>query len=92
MGWALSCLQLRLLYQEVDLYCNSKAASLLKDQLGLPYTNVYETHNDLNLVNEKLWALHKIFTYSLQDDPFLHVDGDVFLFKELPDSLLGSEL
>jgi hypothetical protein len=92
MGWALSCLQLQRLYGHVDLYCNDKAASLLKDQLGLPYTNVYESHDDLNIVNENLWALHKIFTYSLQNEPFLHLDGDVFLFKELPLSLLGSEL
>lgn len=92
MGWALSCLQLQQLYTKVDLYCNNKAASLLKDQLGLPYTNVYETHDNFNIVNEKLWALHKIFTYSLQNEPFLHLDGDVFLFKELPASLLASEL
>lgn len=92
MGWALSCLQLHHLYGKVDLYCNHNAALLLKGQLALPYTNVYETHNDLNIVNENLWALHKIFTYSLQNEPFLHLDGDVFLFKELPSSLLGSEL
>lgn len=92
MGWALSCLQIQRLYKRVDLYCNSKAASLLKDELGLPYSNVYVTHDDLNIVNEKLWALPKVFTYSLQNEPFLHLDGDVFLFKELPTSLLGSEL
>lgn len=92
IGWALSCLQLQQLYTKVDLYCNNKAALLLKDQLGLPYTNVYETHDDLNIINEKLWALPKIFTYSLQNEPFLHLDGDVFLFKELPATLLGGGL
>lgn len=92
MGWALSCLQLQRLHKKVDLYCNSKAASLLKDELGLPYANVFVTHDGLNVVNEKLWALPKVFTYSLQDEPFLHIDGDVFLFKELPASLLESGL
>lgn len=92
MGWALSCLQLQLLYHNVDLYCNSNAALLLKDKLGLPYNNIYVTHDDLNVVSEKLWALPKIFTYSLQKEPFLHLDGDVFLFKKLPVSLLSSEL
>lgn len=92
MGWALSCLQLKHFYKDVDLYCNSKAGSLLIDQLGLPYSNVHVTHDDFNIVNEKLWALPKVFTYSLQDEPFLHLDGDFFLFKKLPDSLLGGEL
>lgn len=92
MGWALSCLQLLRLYKNVDLYCNSKVASLLKNELELPYSNIYVTHDDLNIVNEKLWALPKVFTYSLQDEPFLHVDGDVFLFKELPVSLLKGGL
>ncbi len=92
MGWALSCLQIQQLYGYVDLYCNREAASLLKNEIGLPYSNVYVTHDDLNLVNEKLWAMPKVFTYSLQEEPFLHLDGDVFLFKALPASLLGSEL
>lgn len=92
MGWALSCLQLQQLYTKVDLYCNSKAASLLKDQLGLPYTNIYKTHDNLKIADQNLWALHKIFTYSLQNEPFLHLDGDVFLFKDLPSYLLNSEL
>src|SRR5882757_562171 len=80
MGWALSCLQLKKLYGNVDLYCNSTAAELLIDRLQLPYRGVYITHDNLKIADEKLWALPKIFTYGLQEHPFLHVDGDVFLF------------
>lgn len=92
IGWALSCLQLHQLYKNVDLYCNSNGALLLKDKLGLPYSNIYITHDDFDIVNEQLWALPKILTYSLQNEPFLHLDGDVFLFKELPAPLLRNEL
>ncbi len=92
IGWALSCLQLHKIYRNVELYSNSCAGELLVDILGLPYSKAYTQHDDFHIANENLWALHKIFTYSLQDEPFLHLDGDVFLFKELPASLLGGEL
>lgn len=92
MSWALSCLQLKHLYNQVDLYCNTPASILLINQLKLPYNNVYITHDNLKIADESLWALPKIFTYGLQDKPFLHVDGDVFLFDKLPTSLLDSEL
>lgn len=92
MGWALSCLQLNKIYNRVDLYANSSAAKLLIDTLELPYYNVNVTHDKLAFVNENLWALPKIFTYSLQKDPFVHFDGDVFLFNQFPDSLLKNEL
>lgn len=82
MSWALSCLQLKKIYNQVDLYCNDEAANLLVDELNLPYNNIQRSHNTLHIIDERLWALPKIYTYSLQNEPFLHVDGDVFLFKE----------
>lgn len=92
MSWALSSLQLNKFYQKIELYANSNAAQLLVDTLELPYNKVNITHDNLNPVNENLWALPKVFTYSLQEEPFLHVDGDVFIFKQLPNSTLKSEL
>ncbi len=92
MSWALSSLQLNKLYGKVDLYCNNQGADILIDQLGLPYEQVHLSHNHLLIPHEKLWALPKIFTYSLQTQPFLHIDGDVFLFDKLPSYLLQSNL
>lgn len=92
MGWALSCLQLKKIYGKIDMYCNSEAAYLLKNELALPYRNYHITHDDLDIANEHLWALPKIHTYSLQDEPFLHFDGDVFLFEKLPSSILNADL
>lgn len=92
MGWTLSCLQLKKIYPKVEIYTNSSAAKLLIDTLELPYDKVNVTHDDLHLANENLWALPKIFTYSLQDTPFLHVDGDVFIFREFPIDLLNGML
>jgi hypothetical protein len=74
MSWALSSLQLQKIYQRVELYTNSNAAKILIDTLELPYYKVNITHDNINTANENLWALPKIITYSLQDDPFLHLD------------------
>jgi len=92
MGWAFSCLQLKQFYKEVYLYANTPAARLLIDELQLPYKEVYCTHDKLFLPRKELWALPKIYTYQLQKEPFLHIDGDVFLFSGLPESLLNSGL
>ena len=83
MGWALSCLQLHKLYGNIALFANSQAARLLIDTLQLPYAEVHTAHDKLCLPHPDLWALAKIYTYSLQEQPFLHIDGDVFLFEPL---------
>jgi len=92
MGWALSCLQLQKLYGNVKLYANSQAARLLIDTLQLPYSEVNLSLDNLNLIHPDLWALPKVYTYSLQEQPFLHVDGDVFIFEPFNPSLLAGEL
>ncbi len=92
VSWALSCLQLKKNYDQVDLYCNSQAADCLIGELNLPYTNVYLSHDKMDLIDDRLWALPKILTYSLQNGPFLHIDGDVFLFDKLPSELLNAGL
>ena len=92
MGWALSCLQLHKLYGSITLYANSPAAGLLLDTLQLPFNSLILVHDQLTLPHPDLWALPKIYTYSLQEKPFLHVDGDVFLFEPLDSGLLDSDL
>jgi hypothetical protein len=92
MSWALSCLQLKKIYGNITLHSNSAGAELLVETLKLPYSEVYTTHDALKLPDLNLWALPKIYTYALQNKPFLHIDGDVFLFDKLPDQLLQSPL
>jgi len=92
MGWALSCLQLHQLYGNITLYANSRAARLLIDTLQLPYADVILAHDELTLIHPELWALSKIYTYSLQEQPFLHIDGDVFPFSPFKSDLLEGEL
>ena len=88
MAWALSCLQLKKYYTEVELHADQVTANVLIDVLKLPYTKVICDLDQFNTNSPQLWALPKIHTYSQQTVPFLHVDGDVFIWKSL-DELSG---
>jgi hypothetical protein len=92
MSWALSCLQLKKFHSEVSLYADSVSAKMLVDTLQLPYSSVSCSLDELNGYHHQLWALPKIFTYSKQESPFLHVDGDVYVWKRFDQRLLNGEL
>lgn len=91
MSWALSCLSLKENYDEVVLYTDSIGYHVLKELLGLPYTNIILQYDNLSCP-EQHWAYPKILTYSLQNQPFIHVDGDVYLPKRLATSIESSGL
>lgn len=82
MSWAFSCLQFRKFYDQVELITDKKGKELLIDRLNLPYTAVHVVMDVLNKYPPGLWALGKIYAYSIQDEPFLHVDGDVFIWEK----------
>ncbi len=92
MGWALSSLQLRKFHDELTLYTDSVSARILIDKLQLPYTNVVCSLDKINNYHPDLWAIPKIQVYSEQEEPFLHIDGDVFIWKRFDDELLSQGL
>jgi len=92
MSWALSCHQLNCFYENTTLYADSVSARLLIDSLQLPYSNVVSTLDELNHYDAGLWALPKIYAYKQQETPFLHVDGDVFIWKAFDPNLLKGEM
>ncbi len=92
MGWALSCLQWQKIYNKVTLYADDIAAKLLIDTLRLPNTTVICELGKLNSCHPSLWALPKIYAYSKQESPFLHVDGDVFIWHRFNETLLQGGL
>jgi hypothetical protein len=83
MSWALSCLQLRKFYDKVELFTNKLGKEILIDLLELPYTKVHLIQDEDIDFPEGLWAYAKLHTYSLQNSPFIHVDGDVFIWEQL---------
>lgn len=94
LSWTLSCLQLTHFYDHVELITNSLGKSILIDQLKLPYTSV-RTDLDKDIFQTlppRLWSLAKIYSYGVQDEPFLHVDGDVYIFRKFPDEIERGQL
>ena len=91
MSWSLSCLSLREHYDEVALYTDTRGKEVLIDLLHLPYTEVHVVFDEFPCLPQH-WALSKIKTYSLQDKPFLHIDGDVFLPKPIDPAILDAPL
>jgi hypothetical protein len=92
MGWAYSCLQLRHFYDEVELITDRVGKELLIDKLKLPYTHTRVVLDDINHYDPNWWAVGKIYAFGLQDRPFLHVDGDVFIWEPFPERLLKAAL
>ncbi len=91
MSWTLSCFQLRQFYGKVELYADEQAIQLLIDELKLPYTKVHLIDKSVQF-DKQAWALAKVNTYKKQSEPFLHVDGDVFIWRKLNEDLMKSSL
>ncbi|MBS1664532.1 MAG: hypothetical protein JST68_26030 [Bacteroidetes bacterium] len=76
---ALSCLCLREFYPSVRLITDTMGKRILVDELRLPYTDVQVSLDVLESFPGCLWALKNLYTYSIQQEPFLHIDGDIYL-------------
>jgi len=92
MSWILSCHQLVKYHKEVELYTDSFGYEILIEKLKLPYTKVHVVLDELNAYHKDLWAVAKIRTFQLQTEPFIHVDGDVFVWESLTDKFENSNL
>ena len=95
LSWALSCLKLTSLYDKVELYTDEFGYHILLDILKLPYTKVHVgLDNSLNseFLHEDFWTLGKIFCYGIQDEPFIHVDSDIYIWEKFSERLSNSQL
>jgi len=92
MSWALSCLQFRKFYNDVELVTDKDGYQLLIEKLKLPYTSVKVVLDAINHYPEKLWAMGKLYAYKIQETPFLHVDGDVFIWEKFKPTLVHASL
>lgn len=91
MSWALSCLKLKEHYDNLHLFTDSQGKKILVEYLNLPYKEVHVCYDDINYA-ESLWAIPKILTYAQQNEPFIHVDGDVFTWRKFSKEQEGAVL
>lgn len=88
---AYSCLTINRHYKDLHLYTDDFGASLLVDDLRLPYSEVHTTLNNFD-VDLNLWALAKVHTYGMQEVPFIHIDNDIFIWDKLPEHIENASL
>lgn len=93
MSMALSCVLLKRHFKNVSLYCNREAIDFLKYELKLPYDHFIEIGPiPQEYIDSNLWAIPKLYTYSLQKQPFIHVDIDWYMFEKPDYSVLNGGL
>lgn len=93
MSWALSCLQLNKIFGKVELITDSLGKEILVDMLNLPFGKIsIALDNILNGYPKDVWALAKIHSYSIQQKPFIHFDGDFYLWQSFEEKILNAEL
>jgi len=93
MSWALSMLEAKKIFGRIELITDTSGMEMLTGILELPYTKVSTVLD--TMPGDYLpdhWSLAKIYTYSLQSEPFLHLDGDVILGARPPEAWLNSPL
>lgn len=81
-SWALAVAQARRHYSEVELVTDHDGLELLCNKMALPFTSANTELSSLPSSLSFLWALGKLKAYGLQSKPFIHLDGDVFLWKK----------
>ncbi|QDU33059.1 hypothetical protein KS4_11000 [Poriferisphaera corsica] len=85
-SWVLSAWQAHETQGRIDLVTDMKGAEILVEQLGLPYRSVSLALDELpEYVSPALWAYGKVLAYAQQRSSFLHIDSDVYLWKQLPE-------
>jgi hypothetical protein len=90
----LSCLTAKRHHKKIELHTDKKGYQFLIDLLQLPYDDVYLSLNELKSCDHKLWVQAKFKAFELQKEPFIHIDNDVYLWKELfpsPDTTLVTQ-
>jgi hypothetical protein len=92
LSWGLSCHQFRKYYDEVELVTDRDGYDLLINKLGLPYTDVKIVLDDLNHYHPDLWAIGKLYAYSIQESPFIHADGDVYIWEKFSNDFQNASL
>ena len=86
-AWVLSVETAKRHYPDTVLVTDQPGSHLLVDRLGLEFSSVSTELDRLNDADPAWWVLGKLWAYSLQREPFVHLDNDVFLWTRLPERL-----
>lgn len=79
-----SCLTIKRYHPKLMLYTDDKGYDLFFKKLRLPYQDISLALNDLKNEDPGLWVVGRFIALQQQQQPFIHVDTDVYLWKKLP--------
>lgn len=91
MSQALSCLKYREFYR-TELITDAKGYRVLIELLKLPYDDVHIVLDIINDYPESIWMLGKLYSYKIQDEPFIHVDNDSYIWNRFPSNIETGDL
>ncbi|MFD2937752.1 DUF6734 family protein [Spirosoma flavum] len=89
-SWTLSSLLLARHFDTCSLVSDEKGTQLV-ERLQLPYTRISTELESIKRINF-LWMPNKVYSYSIQQEPFVHVDIDAYLFNNLDEKLKNAPL
>ena len=67
-------------YHNIVLYTNNEIGTLIK-KIGIPYSEI--NTEVLNGVDVKTFSIPKMLVYAVQDEPFIHIDLDTFIYDKI---------
>jgi len=79
-SYFLSALLIKKLGYEIELYCDKNAYDIYS---LIPYDKIHIIDFDDDGISSKFWIWGKIKTHALMTEPYVHIDGDVFLFRDI---------
>lgn len=89
----LSALVSRKHFSNIEFYTDTEGYNLIRDDgRQFPFTNIIICFDELNWLKNENWAFSKVYVYSLQTEPFIHLDIDAFLWDGIPDELLEKKM
>lgn len=87
-SWTLTSLQYLKHFGNIHLVTDKAGKELLIDTLKLPYSSVSLDLEYFEPFHPDLWIHSKLYVYSMQTEPFLHVDGDAFIWKRFDEAVM----
>jgi hypothetical protein len=92
LSWILSVESARPHFASTALVTDDAGADLLVNTLGLRFDNLSTSLKDLADDDPDWWTLGKLMAYSQQEEPFLHIDSDAYLFRPPPEHAMNAPI
>ena len=84
VAFELAILTARNHFKTIELITDTEGSQLLVEKMGLQFDTVTTDLDECHDIPVNLWAFGKLKAYSVQKEPFMHLDFDLFMLKPLP--------